>query len=351
MATEPAEGAEEYEELVPVPVPTGAQPVHVDFVAMPEDAERRLDHLLSANYPDHSRSQWQKAITAGDVRVNEQTVKPSHRLRPGDRIQGDLSPVTVAVVEPAPISLDIMYQDDWLVVVNKPAHLIVHPGKANYGGTLANALVHHFSQLSETGGDHRPGIVHRLDRDTSGVIVIARDNQTHESLSRQFAERSVEKEYQAVVWGHLDFDADRIQTHVRTHSKHREKMIVCGPDPEAREAVTFYEVIERYRGFTHVRLLPKTGRTHQLRVHMQHLRHPIVADRLYGGHPQLAVSELLVSKEHLQEDRVLISRQALHAYRLCFDHPHTGKRMEFIAPLHDDMQQLLQALEKHSRIA
>ena len=348
MATDSDDSPAEIDELIPA---TNTQPVQVDYVATSDDVERRLDHLLSGTYPAHSRSQWQKAIIAGEVQVNQQTVKPSHRLHAGDRVHGSLTPITVAVVEPAPIELDILYQDDYLVVVNKPAHLIVHPGKANYGGTLANALVHHFASLSQTGGDHRPGIVHRLDRDTSGVIVIARDNPTHEALSQQFAERTVEKEYEAVVWGQLEFDADRIETFVRTHSKHREKMIVCGPDPEAREAVTFYEVIQRYRGFTHVRLRPKTGRTHQLRVHMQHLRHPIVADRLYGGHPQLAVSELLESKEHLQEDRVLIARQALHARRLCFNHPHTGERLEFIAPLHDDMQQLLAALNHYSRIA
>ena len=135
---------------------------------------------------------------------------------------------------------------------------------------------------------------------------------------------------------------------MRTHSKHREKMIVCGPDPEARQATTFYETLERFRGFSYLKLLPKTGRTHQLRVHLQYLRHPIVADRLYGGHPQLALSELLESKEHMTEDRVLIERQALHAHRLQFTHPVTEERVEFISPIPDDMQRTLDAMRKHA---
>ncbi|MCA8984001.1 MAG: RluA family pseudouridine synthase [Planctomycetaceae bacterium] len=335
-----------FEELLPLtPVETAV----VEHCVVEDEAEQRLDHWLTAQFPGHSRSQWQKAILSGDVRVNGEQVKPSHRLRPREQITGRLEPTVAPVLAPAPIALEILYQDEHLVVVNKPAHLIVHPGKANYGGTLANALVHHFATLSETGGAHRPGIVHRLDRDTTGVIVIALDNPTHEHLSAQFAERNVEKEYRAIVWGRVEFDADWIETWIRPHSKHREKMVVCGPDPEARQANTFYEVLRRYRGFTYLKLLPKTGRTHQLRVHLQYLRHPIVADRLYGGHPQLTLAEVLASKEHFSEDRVLIQRQALHAYRLRFTHPATGKSLEFVAPLPEDMQQTLAALEEHAR--
>lgn len=325
-----------------------ADTTQVEHEVLAEEVDLRLDAWLSSHSAGHSRSQWQKAIQAGEIRVNDQKVKPSYRLRIGEKISGQLKVVAAPVVAPAPIALDILYQDEHLVVVNKPAHLIVHPGKANYGGTLANALVHHFNQLSKTGGEHRPGIVHRLDRDTSGVIVIALNNRVHENLSAQFADRTVEKEYRAIVWGKVEFDADIIETHVRTHSKHREKMIVCGPDPEARQATTFYETLERFRGFSYLKLLPKTGRTHQLRVHLQYLRHPIVADRLYGGHPQLALSELLESKEHMSEDRVLIERQALHAHRLQFTHPVTEERVEFIAPIPDDMQRTLDAMREYA---
>jgi len=343
-------------EMTPSDSPAADPPVaaassdttEVEHTVQPDEVDTRLDAWLSSRFSQHSRAQWQKAIQAGEIRVNDHKVKPSYRLRIDEKIAGRLKVIAAPVVAPAPIALNIIYQDDHLVVVNKPAHLIVHPGKANYGGTLANALVHHFNQLSETGGVHRPGIVHRLDRDTSGVIVIALNNSVHEHLSKQFADRTVEKEYRAIVWGKVEFDADIIETHVRTHSKHREKMVVCGPDPEARQATTFYEVLERFRGFSYLKLLPKTGRTHQLRVHLQYLRHPIVADRLYGGHPQLAESELLESKEHFSEDRTLISRQALHAHRLQFTHPVTGERKEFIAPIPDDMQRTLEAMRLHA---
>ncbi len=327
------------------PHPPAASSVAVDHLVLPEEMEQRLDHCLSARYPEHSRARWQKAIQSGQIRVSDKVVKPSYRLRGGDHITGELAAEAPTLLEPASIALDILYSDEHLVVVNKPAHLIVHPGKANYGGTLANALVHHFQKLSGTGGTHRPGIVHRLDRDTTGVIAIALDNTTHERLSAQFADRTVEKEYRAIVWGEVEYDSDLLETWVRTHSKHREKMVVCGPDPEARQAVTFYEVLRRFRGFTYMKLLPKTGRTHQLRVHTQYIRHPIVADRLYGGQPQLTLFDIADSREHLTEDRILIQRQALHAYRLQLTHPHTGERLEFIAPLPQDMRQTLTALD------
>lgn len=316
-------------------------------VASVEYVDQRLDHWLAKSLPDFSRSLWQKTISAGEVQVNGLASKPSHRMHPGDVISGTFPQERQTDIVPTAIDLNFIYEDEHLVVVDKPANLIVHPGKANYSGTLANALVHHFKTLSNTGGDHRPGIVHRLDRDTTGVIVIARNNAVHENISKQFADRTVEKEYRAICWGEISFDSDYIETYIRPHSKHRERMVVCSPDPEAREAITYYEVLKRYRGFTYFKLLPKTGRTHQLRVHLQHIRHPILADRIYGGHAKLSLSDLVESKEHFQEDRVLITRQALHAHRLCIDHPCTGERMEFISPIPEDMQSTLDALDEH----
>ncbi|MCA8989214.1 MAG: RluA family pseudouridine synthase [Planctomycetaceae bacterium] len=319
-------------------------------IATETEHEKRLDHWLVELHPQISRSQWQKAISAGTVQVSGETVKPSHRLRSGDEIAGNYPEQAPATLPAAPeISLDILYEDDFLIVLNKPAKLIVHPGKANYGGTLANALVHHFELLSQSGGAHRPGIIHRLDRDTTGVIAIAKDDQTHDAIASQFADRTVEKEYRALVWGKMEFDADRIETHIRAHSKHREKMVVCGPDPEARIAITHYEVLERFRNITSVKLLPKTGRTHQLRVHMQHLGHPIVTDSLYRGRAQLTLGDLMISREHLQEDQLLIERQALHAFRLELTHPQTGERMKFEAPFPEDFARTLAALEQYGR--
>ncbi len=312
-----------------------------------EQVDLRLDHWLVARFAGHSRSQWQRAVSAGLVQINGETVKPSHRLREGDLITGRYPDHQQTEIVPTAIDLNFIYEDEHLAVVDKPANLIVHPGKANYSGTMVNALVHHFATLSKTGGEHRPGIVHRLDRDTTGVIVIARNNAVHENLSKQFEQRSVEKEYRAIVWGEVNFDSDYIETYIRAHVRIRERMVVCSEDPEARQASTYYEVLQRFRGFSYLKLLPKTGRTHQLRVHMQHIKYPIVADRLYGGHAKLMLSNLVESKEHFKEDHLLISRQALHAHRLCIDHPVTGKRMEFVAPLPEDMQNTLDALQEH----
>jgi 23S rRNA pseudouridine1911/1915/1917 synthase len=230
--------------------------------------------------------------------------------------------------------------------------MITHPGRANYRGTLAGALQFHFDSLSDVAGALRPGIVHRLDRDTSGVLVVAKDNQVHHRLSGQFERREVVKEYRAICWGVVDRDSDFIDTHVRVNPVTREKMIVCEPGGNSRQAMTFYDVLERFDGITHVRLLPKTGRTHQLRVHLKHLGHPIVADRLYGGGYALARSHLEPGHDARRESKrpptadgeALISRQALHALRLAFRHPVTGAPLEFEAPLPIDFEQTLEAL-------
>ena len=226
--------------------------------------------------------------------------------------------------------------------------MIVHPGRGNPTGTLAAALQFHFDSLSDTAGTHRPGIVHRLDRDTSGVLVVAKDNRTHDALSRQFAARTVEKRYVAVARGVLNFDSDWVETHVRVDPNQRERMKVCGPGTNARTARTFYEVAERFpppdggrsEGFTLVNLSPQTGRTHQLRVHMAHLGHPLVADRMYGGGKVLSVGDVAGTSD----PHPLIRRQALHAARLSFDHPTGGERVTFEAELPADMARVLAAL-------
>jgi 23S rRNA pseudouridine1911/1915/1917 synthase len=306
----------------------------------------RVDHYLSRLYPNFSRAAIQRAIEGEAVLVNGLPVKPSRRLRINDCIQFQLPPEPDQSIPPEDIPLDVMYDDEALIVINKPADMIVHPGRGNYFGTLAGALQFHFDKLSDVAGKLRAGIVHRLDRDTSGVLVVAKDNAIHHHLSRQFEQRTVEKEYRALVWGDVQFDRDYIETHVRVSQRNRERMMVCEPGGNARHAATFYEVLERFRGFSWMRLCPQTGRTHQLRVHLHHLGHPIVADRLYEGRAALRLSDL-VDDLPAERDETLIQRQALHALRLCFDHPVTGQRMEFEAPLAMDIQRTLDAVREH----
>tara|TARA_R110002111_G_scaffold107056_2_gene165448 strand:+ start:10498 stop:11523 length:1026 start_codon:yes stop_codon:yes gene_type:complete len=312
----------------------------------------RIDHYLCRLYPNYTRVLFQKAIKQEAVLVNGLPVKAARRMRVNDRVSVRLPDMPDNQLPPEDIPIDIVYEDDWIAVINKPSDMIVHPGKGNYAGTLAGALQHHFDQLSDVAGQFRPGIVHRLDRNTSGLLVVAKDNQVHAKLSAQFEKREVSKEYRAIVWGRMEFDSDIIDTFMCVHSRQREKMMVCDEGGNARDAYTFYEVIQRYKAFTYVKLKPRTGRTHQLRVHMQHIGHPIVTDRVYGGRISLKMKDLSVQAEadgELRETDLLIERQALHAYCLEFTHPQSGKRVSFEAPLPEDMQLTLAALDQYQK--
>ena len=330
---------------VPVPAPENEKAdVPVELTVEARAHGWRIDHYLSRLFPNFSREQFKQAVADGRVMLNGLTVKPSRRLRVNDRLSVRLPAAPESRLVAEDIPLDVLYEDESLVVINKPAGMIVHPGRGNYRGTLAGALQFHFDELSDTAGSLRPGIVHRLDRDTSGVLVVAKDNQVHHRLSRQFADREVLKEYRAIVRGDVSLDSDYIETWIEVDSRHRERMRIASPGGNAREAVTFYEVVERFPGFTHVRLFPKTGRTHQLRVHMQYIGHPIVADRLYGGGAELRRAEL--KSGVADADDVLIARQALHALRLEFKHPQSGEAMRFEAPLAGDVAATLAALRE-----
>lgn len=312
----------------------------------------RLDHYLARLFSNYSRALLQKAIDEHAVLLNGLPVKRARRLRINDRLSIRLPDEPDDSIEPEDLPLTILHEDEWLVVLNKQPDMIVHPGRGNTRGTLAAALQFHFDRLSDAAGQHRAGIVHRLDRDTSGVIVVAKNNQVHGRLSKQFEERTVTKQYVAIVRGHVDFDSDWIETYVKVNPYHREKMMVCTAEDRARVATTFYEVAERFDGYTLVNLFPKTGRTHQLRVHMAHLGFPIVADRQYGGGEQLLLSDLTPDRTPADStssagDDTLISRQALHAHRLSFRHPGTNEPVEFVAPLPTDIQRTLDTLRTH----
>lgn len=306
----------------------------------------RVDHYLTRLHPNFSRAAFQRIIDDQQVLVNGLPVKMARRLRVNDCLEYTLPTTPDRTLPPEDIPLNVLYDDESIIVINKSANMIVHPGRGNYLGTLAGALQFHFDKLSDVAGKYRAGIVHRLDRDTSGVLVVAKDNAVHAHLSSQFEERTVEKEYRAIAWGEVSFDRDYVETHVRVSQRNRERMMVCPESGNSRFASTFYEVLERFHGFTFLRLCPQTGRTHQLRVHLHHLGHPIVADRLYEGRQSLKLSDLV---ENLppEQDETLIARQALHALRLCFNHPVTGRRLEFEAPLPDDIQKTLTAIKTH----
>jgi 23S rRNA pseudouridine1911/1915/1917 synthase len=247
---------------------------------------------------------------------------------------------------PENIPIDILYQDEWLALVNKPPDMVVHPAKGNWSGTLVNALQWHFrDQLSTENGQLRAGIVHRLDKDTSGVILVAKDDRTHRELAMQFETRKVFKEYVAIAVGELGRDSDYIEGALKMHPHDRLKMIVSS-DPDAKPALSYYEVLERFRGYTLVKIQPRTGRTHQIRVHLLHSGSPVLADKIYGGRDQLKLSDLAPDILPAR-DRVLISRQALHAFRLRFRHPRTDRWLEAEAPLPSDMRGVIEAMREY----
>ncbi len=305
----------------------------------------RLDAFLAARLTQFSRVQLRRAITEGAVQVDGQQAKPSYRLLANQEILLHFPQPLAKGPQPEAIALEVLFEDQDLIVVNKPPAMVVHPGKGHWSGTLTSALAHHFGELSTVGGPARPGIVHRLDRDTSGVIVVVRNDQAHRQLARQFAERTVQKQYQAIVRGVPDRDRDRIDEPIGPHPHHREKMAIRRQHPDAREAQTDYEVIQRFRGFALLLAKPKTGRTHQIRVHLTHAGYPILCDKLYGGGSEATRGDLL-GRHADQASKLVLTRQALHAFQIEFQHPRTQQRVRFEAPLPSDIQRTLAALSE-----
>jgi 23S rRNA pseudouridine1911/1915/1917 synthase len=308
----------------------------------------RLDQYLTGMFPDHSRSVVRRVIDGGGVLVNGKTAKASYKVRYGDHVRVSLPAPAHEMPVPEDIPLDILYEDEFLAVVNKPHDMVVHPAKGHWSGTLANALQFHFAQLSQVGGDYRPGIVHRLDRDTSGVILVAKDEQTHRDLSAQFESRKVFKEYRAITQGVLDRDSDYIEARIGHHPTDRVKMAALDPDAEdeGKDACSYYEVIERFRGYTFCRVFPRTGRTHQIRVHLASVGCPVLADKMYSGRDAFRLSDLVAGLGP-DADELLLPRQALHAARLRFTHPRLRRTIEAEAPLPPEFQRTLAALREH----
>ena len=304
------------------------------FVIEQSLPSERLDTFLRGRFPAVSRGAIQRLIEEGHILVNGRTVKPTHAPRAGEEIRVHWPEARPAEAQPEEIPLDILFEDAALLVLNKPAGLVVHPAAGHEEHTLVNALLHHCAgELSGIGGVARPGIVHRLDKETSGCLVVAKNDETHLALSSQFASRKVGKIYHAIIGGELPRDHGEIRAAIARHPSHRKRMAVS--DDMGREARTSYRVLERLRCSTLVEAELHTGRTHQIRVHFQHLGYPLVGDETYGQRQNRRFEELV---------GFAAPRVMLHAFQLAFIHPRTGKKMKFEAPRPADFEDLLKAL-------
>jgi 23S rRNA pseudouridine1911/1915/1917 synthase len=302
-----------------------------------DGAGQRLDAWIAAHRPELSRSRVQSLIEAGQILVDEKAPRPSSRVRTGQAVTIEVPAAIPAIPQPEDIPLAIVHEDDRLLVIDKPTGLAVHPGAGRPAGTLVNALLHHVKDLSGIGGVLRPGIVHRLDRGTSGLLVVAKDDASHRHLAHQFAARTVEKEYLAVVLGVPARAEGTIQAAIGRDPVHRQKMSIRSRHGRAAESA--YSVLERLDGAALVRVRIHSGRTHQIRVHMASIGHPVAGDSVYGG------TRTPSSKNPAARAALLgLGRPALHAARLAFTHPGTGERVIFASPLPADIERLLAAL-------
>jgi 23S rRNA pseudouridine1911/1915/1917 synthase len=324
----------------PTTPPSGAE--RYALVADDDAEGERLDAWLARQLPALSRSRLHALIEDGHVRLGGAAARPSARLRPGQPVRVDVPAPVPAEPQPEDIPIAVVHEDAHLLVVNKPAGLVVHPGAGTSRGTLVNALLEHVKDLSGVGGVLRPGIVHRLDRGTSGLLVVAKDDETHRSLVRQFAGRTVEKEYLALVLADPARDSGEIDSPIGRDPVHRQRMSVRAP--RGRAARTSWRVVERFDGAALLRVRIHTGRTHQIRVHLASVGHPVAGDPAYGGKRALP-SRRGAAREALAS----LDRPALHAARLSFTHPATGERLAFEAPLPADLESVLALLRVAAR--
>lgn len=306
--------------------------------------KERLDLFLTNCIENATRSKVQKLIESGFVSVNGKFVKSSYKVLPGDIITAShpISP-RPEIIEPENIPLNIVYEDDYLLVVNKPAGMVAHPAYANYTGTLVNALLHYTSKLSNKNEPVRPGIVHRIDKDTSGLLVVAKDEWTHAKLAEQFAKHTIQREYRAIAWGAFKDDKGEIDFNITRSKSDRKKF--THSNSEGKSAKTFFEVLENFDFASYLKLNLKTGRTHQIRVHLAAINHPIFGDPTYGGRSVLY--DLNLPKYHSRVNNLfkIMKRQALHAKTLGFIHPYSNKFVKFDSELPEDMLLLLEKLK------
>ena len=312
-------------------------PEEKNVTEIPEEfAGQRADVFLSSILPDHSRSSIKKHIERGNILIDRRPFKPSKIISGGESLTVIIPPPSPPSVEAEKIDIEVVYEDGDLIVVDKPAGMVVHPGAGVTGGTLVNALLHICGDLSGVGGETRPGIVHRLDKETSGIMVVAKNDRAHGSLSDQFKSRETKKEYAAVVSGEMKKNSGVFASPIGRSPSNRVKMTALSG--AGRDAETRWEVVERLRGATLVKIEPRTGRTHQIRVHFSENGFPVLADRVYGGRKSRPRNFGTVG--------MLIKRHALHARKLGFAHPATGRRLEFSAEIPEDMASVIDFLRK-----
>lgn len=329
------------------PEPESDEPQHVTLHIRRRLPGRRLDKYLHGRFPRLSRTLIQRLLKEGTITVNGRPVKASYEPDGGDRIDLVIPPPQPYEVIPEPISLDIVYEDDHLLAINKQKGIIVHPSHGTQRGTIANGLAYYANSLSHGDDPFRPGIVHRLDKNTTGIMLVAKTDEAHWRISLQFERRTIRKTYLAVVEGGPQLDSDIINAPLMAHTTIKDRYVVTGAHQKfasklSKEAITEYEVVERFRGYSLVHLHPKTGRTHQLRVHMSYIGHPMANDTFYGGH--------YVSEAHLAgegSDEPLTSQQALHAFRIRFVHPITEKTLELEAPPPPELAHLIHLLRQY----
>ncbi|MFZ3014776.1 MAG: RluA family pseudouridine synthase [Nitrospira sp.] len=310
-----------------------------EFIITSGEQPKRLDLFLVNRERDMSRSALQRLIELGRIRINDQVVKPSHKIKPGDRITMDVPKPEPLSMKGEAIPLEVLFEDDSLLVLNKPSGIVVHPAPGHWTGTLVNALLHHFQTsggtMSAIGGKERPGLVHRLDKETSGVMVIAKTDTAHRALAAQFKLHTITRVYEALVWGVPKKGRGMIELAIGRDVKDRKTFSARTTSP--KESVTDYVVDRRYgKVAAHVLLYPRTGRTHQLRVHLTSLGHPILGDHTYGGRKVCTIAD------------VEVPRVMLHARTLGFTHPVTGKVEDFTKSVPDDMETVMSALEQLS---
>ena len=321
---------------------------HFKFIASEGQEPLRVDKFLMNFIENATRNKIQLAIKAGNVLVNDTVVKPNHKVKPHDIVRVVLAhPPHENLLVAEDIPLDIIYEDDTVIVVNKPAGMVVHPGHGNYSGTLVNGLIYHFENLPKNSNE-RPGLVHRIDKDTSGLLLIAKTEYAMANLAKQFFDRTTERKYLALVWGNMEIDEGTITGHIGRSFKNRLQMDVFPDGEHGKHAVTHYKVIDRFSYVTLVECKLETGRTHQIRAHFKYIGHPLFNDERYGGNIILKGTTFTKYKQFVDNCFKILPRQALHAKTLGFEHPITKKWLQFDSEIPEDMQLALEKWRNYS---